>query len=298
MLVAWLAQAPQSDPSMRLGRDALAAGRFDEAIAHYTKALNAQPTNPGIMLNLCIANYSAAHYPQALPWCQKATALPPSALFLGLTHLKLGQPKLALAPLQRFHAAQPTNPTGLLELADTYFVLGQHAQALPLFLKLNTPEAQKGAALSQALIHRNAKRHKDSIAVYRAALQAFPNDARFEQELGRSLYLDHNYDEAIPLLARYHLDLELGISHLDTGDSNAAIAALTRVQDRPEAQAPLGSAYLKSGQPEKAIPHLIAAAKDDTDGSIHLQLARAYQRTGQPQAAAKAQARYEALSKK
>lgn len=55
---------------MRLGRDALAAGRFDQAITHYTKALKAQPTNPGIMLNLCIANYSAAHYPQALPWCE------------------------------------------------------------------------------------------------------------------------------------------------------------------------------------------------------------------------------------
>lgn len=283
---------------MRLGRAALAAGRFEEAIALYTKALKAQPTNPGIMLNLCIASYSAAHYLQALPWCERAASLPPSALFLGLTHLKLGNPNLALAPLQRFHAAQPTHPTGILELADTYFVLGQPAQALPLFAKLNTPDAQKGAALAQALIHRKAKRHKDATAIYKAALLKFPNDSRLETELARSLYLDHNYDEAIPLLARHQLFLELGISHLETGDATAAIEALTPIEDRPEAQSPLGSAYLKSGQPEKAIPHLQAAAKDDTDGAIHLQLARAYQRTGRPEAAAQEQAKYEALSKK
>ena len=283
---------------MQLGRAALASGRFEEAIAHYTRALKAAPANPGIMLNLCIANYSAAHYTQAIPWCERASSLPPSALFLGLAHLKLGHPKLALVPLQRFHAAQPTHPTGILELADTYFVLGQPAQALPLFTELNTPEAQKGAFLAQALLHRNAKQYKNAILAYQAALQKFPHDSRLETELARTLYLDHNYDEAIPLLTRHNLYLELGISYLDTGDSTAAIAALTHIQDRPEAQAPLGSAYLKSGQPEKAIPHLQAAAKDDSDGAIHLQLSRAYQRTGQPVAAAQAQAEYEARSKK
>ncbi len=283
---------------MRLGRDALVAGRFDEAIQHYTRALKFAPANPGILLNLCIANYSGAHYLQAIPWCEGAASLPPSALFLGLSQLKLGHPQLALAPLQRFHAAQPTHPVGLLELADTYFVLGQPDPALPLFLKLDSPEARKGAALAQALIHRNARRHKDSVAVYRGALVKSPNDPRLETELARSLYLDHNYDEAIPLLVRHKLYLELGISQLESGDATAAIAALTYIQERPEAQAPLGSAYLKSGQPLNAIPHLQAAAKDDSDGSIHLQLARAYQRTGQAEAAAQAQAKYEALSKK
>jgi predicted Zn-dependent protease len=51
------------------------------------------------------------------------------------------------------------------------------------------------------------------------------------------------------------------------------------------AQSSLAQAYLAMGEAKQAIPHLKAALPIDTDGSIHYQLARAYQSSGQPELA-------------
>ena len=47
------------------------------------------------------------------------------------------------------------------------------------------------------------------------------------------------------------------------------------------AQSTLAQAYLAMGESKLAIPHLKAALPTDHDGSIHYQLARAYQSNGQ-----------------
>lgn len=51
------------------------------------------------------------------------------------------------------------------------------------------------------------------------------------------------------------------------------------------AQSSLAQAYLAMGEAKQAIPHLKAALPIDKDGSIHYQLARAYQSSGQPELA-------------
>ena len=47
------------------------------------------------------------------------------------------------------------------------------------------------------------------------------------------------------------------------------------------AQASLARTYLALGQSDKAIPYLKAALPIDDDGSLHYQLGRAYQASGQ-----------------
>ncbi len=42
----------------------------------------------------------------------------------------------------------------------------------------------------------------------------------------------------------------------------------------------LGRAYLAMGEPAATIKYLVAARSLDTDGSVHYQLAQAYQLTG------------------
>jgi Flp pilus assembly protein TadD len=54
------------------------------------------------------------------------------------------------------------------------------------------------------------------------------------------------------------------------------------------ARAALGGAHLQAGRPADAIPHLVAAAPTDEDGSLHYQLSRAYQAAGQSEPAAQA----------
>lgn len=67
--------------------------------------------------------------------------------------------------------------------------------------------------------------------------------------------------------------------------------------DYPAAQAVLGRALMQLGQSKEAIPHLVAALPVDTDGSLHFQLSRAYQETGQNEKAAEARKVYQTMQK-
>lgn len=59
----------------------------------------------------------------------------------------------------------------------------------------------------------------------------------------------------------------------------------------------LGRALMQMGRSTEAIPHLVAALPADSDGSLHFQLSRAYQETGQAEKAAAAMKTYQAMQK-
>ncbi len=61
------------------------------------------------------------------------------------------------------------------------------------------------------------------------------------------------------------------------------------------ARAGLGQALLQTGKPAEAIPLLESAIGTDQDGSLHFQLFRAYQLTGQAAKASEALAGYQRL---
>ena len=100
-----------------------------------------------------------------------------------------------------------------------------------------------------------------------------PSDARWPAMLGRLLTDEQEYDRALPLLER----------------------ALTLPNPPDSVPADLGRAYLALGQPADAVEHLQAAVRRDADGSIHYQLAQAYQRLGMRDEARKALTQYRAL---
>lgn len=143
----------------------------------------------------------------------------------------------------------------------------------------------------------------------REALQLDPGDARIEALYATALWRDHDYRVAQTLLEKLvandpnsaELYFELGDALLQQDEMDKAAAILRKaVQLNPRllpAQASLGRAYMANGQPSEAIPHLRAAAPIDADGSLHLQLARAYAQTGQTALAEQAQQEFEVLSK-
>jgi predicted Zn-dependent protease len=77
------------------------------------------------------------------------------------------------------------------------------------------------------------------------------------------------------------LNYLLGDAILNSQKPLEAIPYLERVIEADPhmltAQRSLGLAYLQTGQPSKAIVHLKEALPIDQDGSMHYQLARAYQ---------------------
>lgn len=116
--------------------------------------------------------------------------------------------------------------------------------------------------------------YPEAVAALRKALSMKPGQARYEKLLARALFLNKDYDEALPLLTKHQMKAELGEALLETGKAAEAIPYLSG------SPASLGRAYLETGDAAKAIAPLRAALPGDADGSVHFQLARALQRTG------------------
>jgi tetratricopeptide (TPR) repeat protein len=156
---------------------------------------------------------------------------------------------------------------------------------------------------------RDQRRYPESAAQWRKAIGLAPREARLRTELAITLRLQRD-------LAGAQSALEEALK-LDPAapDANYFLGDVLLAQDQParaipfleaslrvDAQAPhthgaLGRAYALSGRPADAIPHLEQSLESDVDGSLRLQLGRAYQATGQAERARAALADYEEFRK-
>jgi predicted Zn-dependent protease len=110
-----------------------------------------------------------------------------------------------------------------------------------------------------ATLEFEARDYDQAIAVLTPLLRASPDDPRLLRLLGLSLAELRRVDEAIPVLQR--------------------VAASTSAD--PQVRLALGLAHLQKGNYANAIPMLEPQIAGDTDGSLHIQLARAYTGMGQ-----------------
>ena len=149
--------------------------------------------------------------------------------------------------------------------------------------------------------------HLEAAKEWRAALAIQPGNPNFKKEVAVSLYMGGDYRSAAPLFLQFRpmppdLNYMEGDSLLHLEEAGRAIPYLeAAVRADPKmmgAQASLGLAYARAGQPSKAVPHLEAASPIDDDGSLSYQLSRAYQATGQPERARHALERYQEIVKK
>jgi tetratricopeptide (TPR) repeat protein len=175
------------------------------------------------------------------------------------------------------------------------------------FARLAALPPSPEAALVEAGVLRGQGQHAEAAGKLRQAAQTWPQDGRLTRELARTLYLARDLGAARPLVEELlradpdspELALLLGDTLLLQQQAVEAVPLLERaVRGAPDplpARASLGRAYALAGKPEKAIPHLVAAAASDEDGSLHHQLAQAYQATGQSAAAATALERSQRL---
>ena len=160
----------------------------------------------------------------------------------------------------------------------------------------------------RAEVHSRSGRHQEAAGELRSALTLVPDDLGLQKDLAAALYRAKSYDEAVTVLERVTVRDRSADSHfllgdvlLITGRSTDAIPILEKAVALDPAllvaRASLGRAYVQTGKPDAAIPHLKAALEIDEDGSLHYQLARAYQSTGRPELAKQMLAKYAAMQK-
>jgi tetratricopeptide (TPR) repeat protein len=175
------------------------------------------------------------------------------------------------------------------------------------FEKLEALGPSAEASLFRVQLLSTQGRHLEAAEALRAGMRSWPRDARLPQQLARSLFLARDYESARPLLESLlsrepgssELAYLLGATYLQLQQPEKALAALEKsVASDPRglpARAALGRAYVEAGKLARALPHLEAATSIDEDGSLHYQLARAYQATKQPGKAKAALAAYQQI---
>jgi predicted Zn-dependent protease len=156
---------------------------------------------------------------------------------------------------------------------------------------------------------RAERRFVDAIAELKAALTFAPDDPALLDDLGTTYYAAREYEQAIstlgPLVKANPDDPRLlviyGDSLLELQRVDEAIPYLQRAVERepaePTPRLALGRAYLQKGDFAAAIPLLEAQLGGDNDGSLHVQLARAYTGVGQKDKAATLLARSQELQR-
>jgi predicted Zn-dependent protease len=219
---------PSLSEKSSVAKQAMARGDFERAANIYEELVQALPDNPGLVLNLGLAHYSAKQYEAALSNFQQVLRIDPknnpARLFIGIIYLKRGEAGKALAPLEEFLKADPTNNTARLELADAYLSLGRFEPAAVHFGKLaeadpGNSKAWYGLGLSHAALARNYSGELEAAAPDSAWALAAAGYWRMEQQQYRTaLTFFRRALEADPALPGVH----------------RAAGAVYRVMDHPD----------------------------------------------------------------
>jgi len=277
--------------------------QYRSAFFFYRETLKQLPNLHGIHAALADVYRKTGHVDWAEEEEAKERALPPAdcrahaaeCQFLAGKDLDAAKlPRTAKpSPEALFWQAKAAN-----ELAfQAFFRLGQ----LPASVELHRLRAEIARYQNQPL---------ESVKEWRAALAIRPNDPQLEQELAAALFMAGDYraalDQATATLQAARPTAELNFV---AGDSLVRLeepekgmpylrAALAADPKLLAADASLGLALSRLGKTSEAIPHLEKALALDDDGSLHYQLARAYQATGSQEKARTAMAAYQEILKK
>jgi len=165
--------------------------------------------------------------------------------------------------------------------------------ALGAFKRINELADSPERRAVRATLARVEDRYIDAIAELKAALTFAPGDPALVYELASAYYSAQDYEQAVATLSpqlqarpgEARLLKLTGYSLLRLRRLEEAVPVLQLAVERdatdPGPRLALGQAYLQNGDFAAAIPLIEPQLADDRDGSLHAQLARAYNGLGQ-----------------
>lgn len=198
-------------------KELMAAGRFDQAIPLYQQLVHALPGNPGLLLNLGLAEEMAGQPQNAIPRFQAVLTVQPDSVpaltSLATAQLQLNRPHLAVDPLRKLIRLEPKdlNARGMLAGADMSVqnfedAAEQYRQLISL--DASDPKGWYGLGKSyEALANRtfNQLSKANPQSPYVAALLA---DSRLQRRQFRSAFFFYSQAEAkLPSLPGLHAGL-------------------------------------------------------------------------------------------
>lgn len=306
------------------------------AIASFRKLSSASPESPYVAVLIADSRVQRRQYRSAFFFYRQAEAkranLPGLHAGLAKIYQSTGHADWAVEEEKREHSL--SSPACNVQTAECHFLRGElleaaqagKASSTPLdlfwatrsynqlaaqtFDRLqNLPESVESHAL-KAQVLRDHGQHSDAANEWRAALKLDPENPRLENELATSLFLGKDYQSAMPIIKKLlvhqpqssELNFMMGESLLRTQQPDKAIvyleAALRTEHDMLPAHAALGMALTMLDRQQEAVLHLQQALTLDDDGSLHYNLARAYQAAGNPEGARQMMRQYQEIKEK
>ncbi len=193
---------------------------------------------------------------------------------------------------------------------DLYWIIQAYNQlAVASFSRLNELPSSYEVHVLRARMQENLGRYWESVSEWKQALEFVPGDDYVRNQLAINLYMNRNYQDSNKIVQEL-LKSEPDDSRLNflAGDilvyeqqAEQAVPYLEKAVQADDsyiaAHSSLGRAYMSLGKAVEAIPHLEKALETDEDGSIHYQLGRAYQRSGQTDLASEIMGKYQEIRK-
>jgi predicted Zn-dependent protease len=294
--------APQSSYLLALlAETRLREQQFSSAFYLYRRALEEMPTLRGLHKAVAEIYRQTGHPDWADTEEKKESQLPsPDCGAQAFEcHYQAGRYKELIAA-----ANEANTPDSLYWRSRAYNEL-----ALEAFTRLGQLPPSRELHELKAHIYNSQKRYSDAASEWREALKLSPADWEIQKQLAISLKLAQDYSAALPLLRELlrqqpssaELNYLAGDTLLAQQKAEEAIPLLKRaVIHDPKflaAHKSLARADLAAGKPIEAIPHLKLAMPTDEDGSLHFQLAQAYQASGQSELAKKALEDYQSIQR-
>lgn len=292
--------APESPYILELiGDSQVSRQQYRSAFFFYKQAMEKMPSLRGVHSGLAEVYEKTGHTDWAAEERRLEQALPPPNCQTQTAECLFGKGKLLEAT-----QAAGKKPESLLWAAKAY-----NGLAIQSFDRLGAlPESVEIHAL-KAEIFRGHRQFLEEANEWRAALKIAPGDARLNHELMVALFSAHDYQTVIPMLQsalNEHSDsaeneFMLGTSLLRVQQPEKSLpylqSALRKQPGMKAADASLGMALALMNRPADAIPHLEKALALDDDGSLHYQLARAFQAQGNTQRARELMVKYQQIQK-
>ncbi len=295
--------APGSAYETYLTADVLTAEeKYDEAVEHYRAALDKLPRLRADGLERMAEIYDhVGRKVEADETRRKIEALPATDCVR----------EKAMCAFKAGRFLETIAAVRLRQDAESYYwrARAHNELALDAFTHLEQLPPSPDSHKFRALMFRNQGRHQESIDELKRAQALAPDDRGIQRELATSFYFNRDYQSAERLFERLvkleprsaELQFLYGDTLLQAQKPENAIPFLeAAARANPSvlpSRAALARAYLQVGRQADAVPHLKAALEIDEDGSLHYQLARAYQATGQTELAKQMMAKYEAIQK-
>ena len=181
--------------------------------------------------------------------------------------------------------------------------------ALAAFKRLEALPDSRERREVRGTVAQAERRYTDAIAEFQAALKFAPGDEALRADLGSTYFFAGDYENAaatlLPLVKAHGDDPQLlgwcGKALLELQRIEEAIPFLQRSADLdtsdPSVRLALARAYIAKEYFAAAAPLLELDLPDDADGSVHVQLARAYKGLGKDEKAAELLARSQELQR-